>query len=59
MTLKFLFRLQKSDVVIARGFPRQVRTFASIERGGTNGSLGTDLVAFIRVDVEQNALTGP
>jgi hypothetical protein len=46
-------------VVIARGFPRQVRTFASIKRGGTNGSLGTDLVAFIRADVEQNAHTGP
>ena len=39
MTLKFLFRLQKSDVVVARGFPPQVRTFASIKRGGTNGSL--------------------
>jgi len=32
VTLKFLFRLQKSDVVIPRGFPRQVRTFASIKR---------------------------
>jgi hypothetical protein len=57
MAQRFLFRLQKSYVVIARSFPRWLLTFASIKRGETNGSLGTDLVAFIRVGVEQNVLT--
>jgi hypothetical protein len=39
--------------VIARSFPRRLLTFASIKRGETNGSLGTKLVAFVRVGAER------
>jgi hypothetical protein len=58
MALKFLFPSSEKRAVIARSFPRRLLTFASIKRGETMAAWDLILSRFVRVGVEQNALTG-